>query len=82
LLRKFRKSSYQTDFYTYFVSLVVDIVVIGGDLVDGTVNQLTSAVDPIEWIKAKYGVYFVTGEVITHIEIFIYLLGFYVTSTL
>ncbi|XP_053401981.1 transmembrane protein with metallophosphoesterase domain-like isoform X2 [Mercenaria mercenaria] len=39
-----------------------DIVIIGGDLVDGRVDQLTSATESLDWIKSKYGVYFVTGN--------------------
>ncbi|KAL3858815.1 hypothetical protein ACJMK2_009068 [Sinanodonta woodiana] len=39
-----------------------DIVAISGDLVDGQVDQLDEAVEPIRWISAKYGVYFVTGN--------------------
>lgn len=37
------------------------MVIIGGDLVDGRVDQLSDAVESLEWIKSKYGVYFVTG---------------------
>ena len=28
---------------------------------DGPVNKLEDAVEPLEWIKSKYGTYFVTG---------------------
>jgi len=38
------------------------LVIIGGDLVDGRVDQLSEAVEPLDWIKSKHGVYFVTGK--------------------
>ena len=41
--------------------LFADLVVIGGDLVDGPVKKIEGAVEPLEWIKSKYGTYFVTG---------------------
>jgi predicted MPP superfamily phosphohydrolase len=39
-----------------------DLVVITGDLVDGTVEQLADAVAPLANLKPKDGVYFVTGN--------------------
>jgi len=39
-----------------------DLVVITGDLVDGTVEHLREHVAPIGGLRAKYGVYFVTGN--------------------
>ncbi|WAR11744.1 TMPPE-like protein [Mya arenaria] len=39
-----------------------DMVIIGGDLVDGRVDQLHDAAVPISWINSKYGTYFVTGN--------------------
>ena len=39
-----------------------DLVVIGGDLVDGPVNKLEKAVEPLEWINPTYGTYYVTGN--------------------
>lgn len=39
-----------------------DAVVITGDLVDGTVEQLREHVAPLAQLKARYGVYFVTGN--------------------
>jgi predicted MPP superfamily phosphohydrolase len=39
-----------------------DIIAITGDLVDGTVAQLRDIVAPIAQLRAKYGVYFVTGN--------------------
>ncbi|KAH3772766.1 hypothetical protein DPMN_174112 [Dreissena polymorpha] len=39
-----------------------DLVIIGGDLVDGRVSQLDDAVESLSWIKARYGQYFVTGN--------------------
>ena len=38
-----------------------DLVVIGGDLVDGPVYKLEKAVEPLEWINPSYGTYYVTG---------------------
>jgi predicted MPP superfamily phosphohydrolase len=39
-----------------------DIVVITGDLVDGSVEGLRSHLAPLGRLKARYGVYFVTGN--------------------
>ncbi len=39
-----------------------DAVVITGDLVDGSVKQLFEHVAPLAKLKARYGVYFVTGN--------------------
>ncbi len=39
-----------------------DVVAITGDLVDGSVAQLGSLVEPLRDIKAKHGVFFVTGN--------------------
>jgi uncharacterized protein len=39
-----------------------DVVAITGDLVDGTVDELRDAVAPLGSLKAKYGVFFVTGN--------------------
>jgi uncharacterized protein len=39
-----------------------DIVAITGDLVDGTVAQLRDAVSPLRDLRAKHGVFFVTGN--------------------
>ena len=38
-----------------------DLVVIGGDLVDGPVYKLEKAVEPLEWINPTFGTYYVTG---------------------
>lgn len=38
-----------------------DIVVITGDLVDSSVEALHGAVKPLKNLKAKYGVYYITG---------------------
>ncbi len=43
-------------------ALAADVVVITGDLVDGSVSQLLSHVEPLRDLKAKHGVYFVTGN--------------------
>lgn len=43
-------------------ALNVDIIVITGDLVDGSVAELGSHVAPLANLKAKYGVFFVTGN--------------------
>lgn len=47
----------------YHLRFILDVVIIGGDLVDGKVDQLSSAVESLEWIKSEYGTYFVTGKV-------------------
>jgi uncharacterized protein len=39
-----------------------DVVAITGDLVDGSVSQLRAAVEGIAALKARHGVYFVTGN--------------------
>jgi predicted MPP superfamily phosphohydrolase len=39
-----------------------DVVAITGDLVDGTVEDLAEHVAPLAKLRAKYGVYFVTGN--------------------
>ena len=39
-----------------------DIVVITGDLVDGSVSKLADAAAPLADLKARHGVYFVTGN--------------------
>jgi predicted MPP superfamily phosphohydrolase len=43
-------------------ALAPDMVVITGDLVDGTVEQLRALVEPLRELKAKDGVFFVTGN--------------------
>jgi predicted MPP superfamily phosphohydrolase len=43
-------------------ALEPDLVVITGDLVDGTVEQLADAVAPLAKLKPKDGVFFVTGN--------------------
>uniref|UniRef100_A0A914WHS7 Calcineurin-like phosphoesterase domain-containing protein n=1 Tax=Plectus sambesii TaxID=2011161 RepID=A0A914WHS7_9BILA len=40
----------------------LDAIFIVGDLVDGTVSSLSSMVSPIQHLKAKHGVFFVTGN--------------------
>lgn len=42
--------------------LMPDAVVITGDLVDSTVYQLRQAMKPLLKVKAKHGLYFVTGK--------------------
>jgi len=44
------------------MALQADAIVITGDLVDGTVEQLRSLTDPLKRLKAKDGVYFCTGN--------------------
>jgi hypothetical protein len=39
-----------------------DVIAITGDLVDGSVEQLREHVAPLARLKARYGVYFVTGN--------------------
>jgi predicted MPP superfamily phosphohydrolase len=43
-------------------ALAPDMVVITGDLVDGSVEELAPLVEPLRDLKAKDGVYFVTGN--------------------
>jgi predicted MPP superfamily phosphohydrolase len=43
-------------------ALEPDMIVITGDLVDGTVEQLRELVEPLRGLRAKDGVYFVTGN--------------------
>jgi predicted MPP superfamily phosphohydrolase len=43
-------------------SLLPDLVAITGDLVDGTVAELRDAVSPLAELRAKHGVFFVTGN--------------------
>jgi predicted MPP superfamily phosphohydrolase len=42
--------------------LAPDIVAITGDLVDGSVSELGDAIAPIANLRARHGVYFVTGN--------------------
>jgi hypothetical protein len=44
------------------MSLNADMIFITGDLVDGTVDQLKSQVEPLKRLKAKDGIYFCTGN--------------------
>ncbi len=39
-----------------------DVIAITGDLVDGSVHDLRAAAAPLAGLKARYGVYFVTGN--------------------
>ena len=43
-------------------ALAPDMIVITGDLVDGTVDQLREHVEPLRGLRAKDGVFFVTGN--------------------
>jgi predicted MPP superfamily phosphohydrolase len=43
-------------------ALAPDVIVITGDLVDGTVDELRSSVAPLGDLRAKHGVFFVTGN--------------------
>jgi hypothetical protein len=43
-------------------SLDVDLVAITGDLVDGSVEQLATQVEPLSLLRARHGTYFVTGN--------------------
>jgi len=43
-------------------ALAPDLVVITGDLVDGSVASLREAVAPLAQLRARHGVYFVTGN--------------------
>ena len=50
------------DMVTRCNALEPDLIVITGDLVDGSVEDLRDQVAPIASLKAKYGVFFVTGN--------------------
>jgi uncharacterized protein len=43
-------------------SLKVDVVAITGDLVDGSVEQLATHVEPLSLLRSRHGSYFVTGN--------------------
>ena len=43
-------------------ALEPDLVAITGDLVDGSVNQLRDAIAPLAELRARHGVFFVTGN--------------------
>ena len=43
-------------------SLNPDVIVITGDLIDGFVDQLKEWVAPLAKLRAKYGIYYVTGN--------------------
>ena len=43
-------------------ALAPDLIAITGDLVDGTVEQLRDAVAPLADLRARHGVFFVTGN--------------------
>jgi predicted MPP superfamily phosphohydrolase len=43
-------------------ALAPDLVAITGDLVDGTVDELADALAPLGKLRARWGVYFVTGN--------------------
>lgn len=43
-------------------ALEPDLIAITGDLVDGTPEQLRDGVEPLAELKARHGVYFVTGN--------------------
>ncbi len=43
-------------------ALAPDIIVVTGDLVDGSVARLSRHVEPLARLRARYGVYFVTGN--------------------
>lgn len=50
------------DIVTRTNALAPDIVAITGDLVDGTVAELRDAVAPLANLRARHGVFFVTGN--------------------
>jgi uncharacterized protein len=43
-------------------ALNADVIAVTGDLVDGSVRDLASHTEPLSRLKARYGVYFVTGN--------------------
>ena len=46
----------------HVLSLSPDVIVITGDLVDGTIDQLKNLVEPLKRLKAKEGIFFCTGN--------------------
>ena len=47
---------------TQTMGIKADLIVITGDLVDGSVDQLSEHVSPFQQLKAEHGVYFITGN--------------------
>jgi len=43
-------------------SMQADLIAITGDLVDGSVENLSSIVEPLRQLRARHGVFFVTGN--------------------
>ena len=43
-------------------ALAADIVAVTGDLVDGSVSDLRGAIAPLANLRARHGVFFVTGN--------------------
>lgn len=54
--------SFIEDVVTRVNALDPDVIAITGDLVDGSVEELAEHVAPLAMLKAKHGVYFVTGN--------------------
>jgi predicted MPP superfamily phosphohydrolase len=54
--------SFLTDVVARVNGLEPDLVAITGDLVDGSVDELREQVEPLRDIRAKHGVFFVTGN--------------------
>jgi len=54
--------SFAADLVRRIAALDADLVVVTGDLVDGSVAQLGEEVDPFADLKARHGVAFVTGN--------------------
>lgn len=48
-----------------------DAIAITGDLVDATVYQIRQAVKPLLKLRARYGVYFVTGKIFSLLNLFL-----------
>ncbi|MEQ1878088.1 MAG: metallophosphoesterase, partial [Bdellovibrionia bacterium] len=53
---------YVQDVVTKINALDADLVVLTGDIVDGTIDFLREHVQPLSQLKAKHGVYMVTGN--------------------
>lgn len=55
-------SRWLDDIVTRVNALEPDLVVITGDLIDGSADRLKQEIDPLERLTATYGTYFVTGN--------------------
>lgn len=56
------RRNYVESIVTAVNKLEADVIAITGDLVDGSVRELASHVEPLAQLRARYGTYFVTGN--------------------